>query len=728
MNRSALIVAVSGLALLTAAPSGLAQTATRTAAPQVPASVVAGEGVQLDEVTVYGTLDERPAFTYPGMVTVIGRDAIETTQPSSVYDVIRNVPGVDVPGGPRRNGQNPSIRGLGGQRTQILVDGARQSFQSAHDGRFFLDPELLRSVEVIRGPVSALYGSGALGGVIALRTQSARDLLQPGETMGVRVRIGGQSVNREMLTSLTGFGAAGGWDIVGNVTRRYSGNIRLGGGAGELQADDDIVSGMARVQFDQTNFGFTAQAIRYRGESREPDNPQGLTTASATTPLVDKDIRADLYSGELRIHPEGMGWLDARIIPYYNRTRIGERYVTTGRFVDREVETSGITAYNHTRFELNPGLNGLVTVGVDAYRNSYSGFDSSSTTGTRDGVPNAESTYFGAFTQLELRAPRPLGLPGELTLLPGLRYDTFTTSATGQGDNRNEAVSPRLGVTYQPLPWLLGFVSYGQAFRAPGVEELYLGGTHFTLPHYARNTIFASIPAFSFLRTATISNVFVPNPNLRPELGTSVEGGLGVNLTNVLFQGDRFRAKASIFRMEVEDYINLSVNVPAPQATCFFPPFFPCSAGTTTSANIINARLQGVEFEAAYTSRYFDIAFAYAGITGHDTVTGSYLGGLSPDRFFADAAVKFEDLNLRVGARTMIATDFRRTNTTSEYRSGYELLDLYMVWEPRLFGLSGIRIDLGVDNVFDRRYERTFAGVTEPGRNYRGALSYRIAF
>lgn len=45
----------------------------------------------------------------------------------------------------------------------VLLDGARQNFDSGHDGRFFVDPSLLRQVEVLRGPASSLYGSGGTG-------------------------------------------------------------------------------------------------------------------------------------------------------------------------------------------------------------------------------------------------------------------------------------------------------------------------------------------------------------------------------------------------------------------------------------------------------------------------------------------------------------------------------------------------------------------------------------
>ncbi len=91
-----------------------------------------------DVVTVYGTLNPINVFDYPGQVTVIERGEIDLIHPSSISDVLRDVPGVEFSGGPRRTGETPSIRGRGGENVLILLDGARQSFVSAHDGRFFL--------------------------------------------------------------------------------------------------------------------------------------------------------------------------------------------------------------------------------------------------------------------------------------------------------------------------------------------------------------------------------------------------------------------------------------------------------------------------------------------------------------------------------------------------------------------------------------------------------------
>jgi len=177
-----------------------------------------GTGWQLDAISVTATRNPIESFDYPGMVTVIGREAIEDRQPSTPDDVLGTIPNVEFTGGPRRTGEVPSIRGFSGPDVVITVDGARQNFLSGHDGRFFIDPALLREAEVLRGPGSSLYGSGATGGVIALRTLRAEDLLAPGDTAGVRLRAGYQDVNEEWHSGVTAYGRAA----------RQRGHARLG--------------------------------------------------------------------------------------------------------------------------------------------------------------------------------------------------------------------------------------------------------------------------------------------------------------------------------------------------------------------------------------------------------------------------------------------------------------------------------------------------------------------
>jgi hemoglobin/transferrin/lactoferrin receptor protein len=137
MQRLTHATIVAALLAGTALGSGTAHA--QSGAP----SGAGGGTLELDAISVSATRSPGPAFSYPGMVTVIEREAIDAADPSATGDLFRSTPGVFFDGGPRRSGQVPSIRGTQGENVQVRVDGARQNFISGHDGRFFLDPEML---------------------------------------------------------------------------------------------------------------------------------------------------------------------------------------------------------------------------------------------------------------------------------------------------------------------------------------------------------------------------------------------------------------------------------------------------------------------------------------------------------------------------------------------------------------------------------------------------------
>lgn len=668
-----------------------------------------------ETITVYGTSNPLPAFEYPGQVSVIAREEIELFAPSNISDVLRDSPGVEMSGGPRRNGETPSIRGFGRLNVLVLLDGARQSFTSGHDGAFFIDPELLRSAEIVRGPASALYGSGAVGGVLAFETVDASDLLAEDETMGARFRVGYQGANEEMFAGVSGFADYGAFDVLASFGWRDSGDIELGSGF-TLPSDDDIVTGLLTGGYDfGRGYSVDASWQSFRNEAFEPDNPQGLSVddGSATFNTVDKTTQSDTYRVRFIAAPSHLSWLDFTLTAYRTETSVEEAEPDTGRVTLREVDTTGLSARNAIDFNLLGGDH-IFTLGGDWYQDEQSGRDSASADGARAGVPSAESTFYGAFAQLESTFERPFGAPGRLIVIPGVRFDRFENSADGiaGSDNEDEAVSPRIGATYLPVEWLAVFASWGEAFRAPNVNELYLDGIHFQIPHPILGPTGPTAP-----------NFFIANPNLLPEESETFEVGFGLNFDQLVAADETLSLRASYFESEVENLIDLSVDF-AFSPTCFAPPFQPCTSGTTNSANVAMAELEGYELEALFDSPRLRVSAALSHIDGRNVTTGAPLASLTPTRLNLDFRYRFLASNLSLGTRIQIADGHDNVATAAEERPGYSVVDIYGVWRPEF--APRLRVDAGIDNVFDTDYERVFAGVSEPGFNPRIALSYQI--
>lgn len=55
--------------------------------------------------------------------------------------------------------------------------------------------------------------------------------------------------------------------------------------------------------------------------------------------------------------------------------------------------------------------------------------------------------------------------------------------------------------------------------------------------------------------------------------------------------------------------------------------------------------------------------------------------------------------------------------------SAYASVDLYLTWKPSF--IQALRLDMGIDNIFDKNYARVLEGVSEPGRNYKTAVSFQ---
>jgi hemoglobin/transferrin/lactoferrin receptor protein len=712
MTAVATVGFLTAMATATAAPAR-AQSANGAAEDGAAGATQAAEApVQLGPISVTATRNEIDPFVYPGMVTVIDREEIQRLQPSTPDDMLKLVPNVEFTGGPRRTGEVPSIRGFSGPDVVVLMDGARQNFGSAHDGRFFLDPSLIRSAEVLRGPASALYGSGGTGGVMEFRTVNADDFLEPGETLGATVSGGVQTVNEERTGTFTAYGKPGyGLDLLGSVTRRVSGEIELGDGNTLDNTDDSILSGLVKGGIDLgDHHRVEASFTHFTNDAEEPNNPQGLGGSDT----VDKEISSENFRLAYSFDDPDNDWIDLDAVAYYtafsaDETRLDDLGAgPAGELLKRDVDTFGMRLDNRTRFDFGRDASLTLTYGGEAYRDEQDGEAGGA---ERDGVPDAEALFTGVFAQGELNLTEPLGLPGDLLILPGGRFDRYEASSDLASDDTTDSqFSPRIGVSYLPQKWLMFFANYAEAFRAPSFDELYLTGTHFQIP---------------LGPGATVVNRFVPNADLKPQSTQTVEFGAGVDFEDLAFENDAFSLKATHFRVWGEDFIDLSVNQPEIFVDC--NPFIPGACdGTTNSTNVPNARLWGTEVEASYENDRVLFGLGFSTINGENEDTGDKLGVLTPTTFTFDTGVKLPEIDSLIGWRAVVAREFDKVNDPSEERDAYDVHDFYFAYQPREGLLEGLRVDLGVDNAFDEDYARVYTDATEAGRNFKAQVSYSL--
>ena len=135
--------------------------------------------VNIEEITVISSRAPIPLSEVIGSVSVIKSDDIEKRIANNIVDLIENTIGVSAPrsdGYGRIFNEGFRIRGLGGKRVNVLIDGVRIPDSYVGYGRDVVDVDLVKKVEILKGPSSALYGSDGLAGAISYTTKDASDL------------------------------------------------------------------------------------------------------------------------------------------------------------------------------------------------------------------------------------------------------------------------------------------------------------------------------------------------------------------------------------------------------------------------------------------------------------------------------------------------------------------------------------------------------------------------
>lgn len=646
----------------------------------------------LDEVTVVATKSPNKSFDIPGMVTVVNADDPSIANSSTVKTMLSNVPGLNFTGSARRNGQNMVLRGYNTNGLIVLFDGVRQKSESAHDGRFFIDPNLVKTVEVIRGPQSSLYGSGGLGGVISFQTKDAADLLMPGQTKGAMTTLGMATVNQEWMASQSAYAKTDNVDVVASIMSRNSDDITLGGGDNEkLKSKDRILSGMFKLGYKVNEHNLVKLNITsYKNEAREPNNPQ----STSNDDLVNKDIISNRVSLAYEYKDPKNKLVNLKAQIYHNDIDIEEKEFASETDLSRRLATIGLNVENQTRLEIGNNFSNIFTYGLEYYEEEQKGSDAFALNGESGGIPDAKTDYSALFIQDEIRIDDLYVLPGSLLVIPGVRSDNYKSSnATGLSLDKNQ-LSPKFGVTYKPQEWMMLFGNYSRGFRAPSMTEIFTTGTHFSIPFMG-------------------SNVFVANPNLRPETNENVEYGFGFNFGDVFEKKDNLNLKFSRFEIESKDFIDTQVNFV----------MFPTCCGTTTSVNIDKAKLWGHEFEGGYENNLVRIKTGYSYVTGKNEANGQYLTNITPFTVNSDFALKLPEFDSVIGWRSVFAKKQKQVNDQANARDGFVVHNLYYQIQPSKF--KNVTLNLGIDNIFDKAYTRVFAGSREPGRNYRAQINYK---
>lgn len=672
----------------------------------------------LDRVVVVATRSERALRDVPNTVDVIDRDTMDAHLVRDLRDLFRYEPGITVATRYGRFGiGDVRIRGLGGNRVSILTDGVPVSdtfsigsFSSAN--RDLVDPELLQRVEVLRGPGSALYGSDALGGVIAFRTKNPEDYLPDGARSRLGLRVGYDGDGDARHAAATWAGSGGRWSWLVNAGRRDG---RETDGGGDLDVDGALRtapdpqslrggSALAKLAFAPTQTQRLRLTVEGNRDSVDTDARSALGFSALTRATVTAMRGEDLRErGKVALEHE-IDAIDGALADGARWKVYRQDSRTTQDTREDRVTASGVRERRERRFEFEQQVDGAEVefdkrlsaggaehafvygaswthTGTEQIRN---GRATNLATGTSTSVispdnfpvrdfPNSRTRTAALFVQDEIAFA-----DGGFILTPALRVDHYRldpdNDAIFAADNpgmtpraiERTHVAPKLGAVWRlTSAWSL-FGGYARGFRAPPYNDVNIGFTN-----------------LAFRYTA------IANPDLKPETSNGVEAGMRYAGEAVWFG---IAAYDNRYRDFIESLRPIGTNAQGLQVF--------------QSQNVASARIRGVEVKAGadlggFSERLdgWSLRGAAAYARGEDRTAGQPLDGIDPLR--GTLGLSYDAERWGVELAGSFAARQRRASSANLHRpAGYGAFDLYAHWLP----IAGIRVNVAVFNLGDRRY------------------------
>ncbi len=731
--------------------------------------VVAGkDGSTVQQVIVSASRYAQLISDLPLSVDVIGSWRLEEGQIQDIRDIAKTLPNVSVKRAPARfsvTGRgNPvgadgnagfSIRGQGGNRVIMLADGVRlpRSYIVGSNafGRDTVALGLLKRVEIVRGPTSALYGSDGLAGLVNFISHEPADFLDGGadaakalggkvwlshssddDDSGVGATLAGRLSERaEWLITAAGNRAHAlanmGSNDAAHVDRttpnpqQSSGTSLLGKwvwrpGAGQrhvltmehVSKDNDVELLSSRAKPPYTGTA-AQQAALVVGEDSAKTMERSRLTWDARFPI--QAAWADNLQATLT-------WQDsaARDKGKTVRNDGGVRL----RDVSYDERAWQATLQADKNLQMSARWSQTLTYGIDLVRTDISsfadGFDPAPLPAfvPKKYFPDTRDSAQALYVQSEVS-------DGRWSFTPGVRFDRFsvkvlsqdgyhpTVSATPGSSLSGSAISPKLGVLWRASPAWAVYANAASGFRAPEGQQIN-----------------------SALEVSTAR--LLPNPDLKPEESRNFELGLRTRLGDLSLDLAAFQSR---YQQLIVEKKNLGT-VNGGTATTSNPTLF-------QTVNIERATISGFELKGqmawgAAVGGQWSSPFSYGRTRGTDDTTGLKLNHIDPATvhlglryatgtwhaqldLFRQSAKRASDLgSVSVGNPPNVGTQFTIPAATT--------LDLSGQWRIR----KGLRLNLAAINLSNQKYWhwsdvqglRTVPDLadayTQPGRHFKVSL------
>ncbi|EEU4686960.1 catecholate siderophore receptor CirA [Escherichia coli] len=626
-----------------------------------------------DTLVVTASAVEQNLKDAPASISVIGQDDLSRKPVHNLVDVLRDVPGVQITTDDNRKLVN--IRGLGGGYTLILVDGKRVSSRTAmfRNNDFdlsWIPVSTIERVEVVRGPMSSLYGADAMGGVINIITKKTgkewsgvisgdmtlQEHRDRGDTYGGQFSAGGPLV--ENLLGVKVYGALSGRD-------KDTGKQKSADGQETTRAEG-FTTRNGGVDFTLTpleNHEFSA-GYSFDRQDRESEGSSDKNRMERQNYSVSHNGQWESGNSELRFYSEKVNNLNTgntHPITSWNE-------VIDGKYV------FPFTDYNH-----------IVILGGDYRREKIS--DPVHLTGEK-GSENSTSQY-SLFAEDEWRLFAPLALT------TGVRMDKHENYGTNW--------SPRAYLVWNATDSVTVKGGWARAFKAP--------------------TLIQQSEAW-LTNSCKGGCQIIGSPDLKPETSESIEGGVYYSGQEGLLEG--VEASVTVYRNEIDDMIANKRSKKLKEAMTL-----PNFVGITDDGrpifryfNINKARIQGLESELKIPlGEQVKLSLTYTYTDGRDLSSGEEKPLNDSPFHNANGRIDWtplDDWSFYVSANYHGET--RAQSSGTETQGGYTLWDAGASWKAT----KNITVRSGILNVMDKDLERNDYSYTVDGRRYFLSMDYRF--
>ena len=656
----------------------------------------AKESVTLDTVTVKG--DRQGSKIKTNIVTLQQKDENTATD---LRGLLKDEPAIDFGGG-NGSSQFLTLRGMGQNSVDIKVDNAYSDSQMLyHQGRFIIDPALVKIVSVQKGAGSASAGIGATNGAIITKTVDAEDLLKGlDKNWGVRLSSGYAS-NDGVNYGASVFGKAGNFDGLFSYSRNDEKDYEPGKGYTHSNGGKTVPfsaldkrSYLAKIG---ANFGDHRLVLSHMNDQHRGIRTVREEFTATDNPRLTLERQAPTYR-ETSLSNTNLAWtannlgfvekLDANAYLMKN-----ERYSAddskNGYAGNLPGPNTTVIETKGANFNLDSriGENTLIKYGVN-YRHQEikpQVFFSAA-------LSNPKKSDAGIYAEA-------IHDIGDFTLTGGLRYDHFDIKTHDGKSVSDGTVNPSFGVIWQPHEhWNLS-ASHNYASRSPRLYD--------AMRQHGRGNSITSIA-----------------DGTKAERARNTEIGFNYNNGN-------FAANGSYFWQKIKD----AVAGPQQRHDAAGNPI----AGVREIVNAGYIKNHGYELGASYRTGGLmaKVGVSHSKPRIYDTHPENLLSA-NPEfavqtgrTWTTSLSYRFQNPNLEIGWRGRYlqkASGSVLVRDKGEVkRKGYGVNDIFANWKP--LGKDTLNVNFAVNNVFNKfYYPHSQRGETLPGigRDVRLSVNYRF--